>query len=79
MKSYPGAEDVNTKDCALEGSELFDSTKHKLNLPSGADCDFHQSDKVNYTILHSNTWTTRQCIKEPLNSALHNVAHITSV
>ena len=27
MKSYSGLEDLNTKDCALEGSELFGSTK----------------------------------------------------
>ena len=26
MKSYPGLEDLNTRDCALEGSELFGST-----------------------------------------------------
>ena len=25
MKSYPGLKDLNTKDCALEGSELFGS------------------------------------------------------
>ena len=23
MKSYPGLEDLNTTDCALEGSEFF--------------------------------------------------------
>ena len=55
MKAYPWAEDVNTRDCALEGSELFGSTKHKLNLPSGADCDSHQPDKVNYVIPRPNT------------------------
>ena len=33
MKSYPGAEDLNTKDCALKGSELFGSTKRKFDLP----------------------------------------------
>ena len=27
MKSYLGIEDLNTKDCALEGSELLGSTK----------------------------------------------------
>ena len=41
MKSYLGAEGANTRACALEGSELFGSTKRKLNLPPGADCDFH--------------------------------------
>ena len=41
MKSYPGVEGANTRDCALEGSELFGSTKKKLNLPPGVDCDSH--------------------------------------
>jgi hypothetical protein len=59
MKSYPWAEDVNTKDCALEGSELFGSTKRKFNLPPGADCGFHRPDKVNYFILRPNTRATR--------------------
>ena len=39
MKSYPELEDLNTKDCALEGSELFGSTKRKLDLPLDVDCD----------------------------------------
>ena len=29
MKSYSGLEDLNTEDCALEGSEFFGSTKTK--------------------------------------------------
>ena len=33
MKSYAGAEDLNTKDCALEGSQLFGSIKQKLDMP----------------------------------------------
>ena len=55
MKSYPGVEDANTRDCALEGSKLFGSTKRKFNLPPGANCDFHQPDKVNYSIPRPNT------------------------
>ena len=51
MKSYLGAEIAKTKDCALEGSELFGSTKRKLNL--------HQPDKVNYSIPRPNTRATR--------------------
>ena len=39
MKSYLGAEDLNTRDCALKGSELFGSTTRKLDLPSGVNCD----------------------------------------
>jgi hypothetical protein len=41
MKSYAGLEYLNTRDCALEGSELFGSTKQKLDLPHGVDCDSH--------------------------------------
>ena len=32
MKSYLGVEGTKTKDCALEGSELFRSTKQKINV-----------------------------------------------
>ena len=63
MKSYPGAKDVNTRYCALEGSELFGSTKRKSNLPPGADCDSHRLDKVNYFIPRSNTRVTHQRIE----------------
>lgn len=79
MKSYPGAEDVNTRDCALEGSKLFGSTKRKFNLPPGADCDSHRPDKVNYFIPRPNTQATRQYIEELLSSAIHDVAHTTSM
>ena len=41
MKSNLGAKVVNTRYCALEGSELFGSTKCKLNQPLGVDCDSH--------------------------------------
>ena len=77
MKSYPGAEDVNTRYCALEGSKFFGSTKCKLNLPPGVDCEFHRLDIVNYSILHPNTRTTCQRIKELLNFTVHGVAHTT--
>ena len=75
MKSYPRAKDVNNKDCALEGSELFGSTKHKFNLPPNVDYDSHQPDKVNYFIPRPNTHATRQCIEESLSSAVHGVSH----
>ena len=68
MKSYLGAK---TRDCALERSELFGSTRRKLNL--------HQPNKVNYSILCPNTRTTRQCIEEPLTFAEHDVVHTTSM
>ena len=63
LKSYPRAEDVNTKDCALEGSELFGSTKRKLNLPPGSDCDSHRPNIVNYSIPRPNIRAIRQRIE----------------
>ena len=79
MKSYPRAEDVNTRYCALEELELCSATKHKLNLPPGANCNFHRLDKVNYFILHPNTQATRQRIEESLNFAIYGVTHTISV
>lgn len=55
MKSYPEVENLNTKDCALEGTKLFGSNKWKLHFPPGAECDSHQPNKVNYFILCPNT------------------------
>ena len=52
MESYPDTKDVNKKNCALEGSELFGSTNHIPNLPPGIDCDSHRPDKMNYSIPH---------------------------
>ena len=79
MKIYTGAKNVNIRNCALEGSELFGSTKRKLNLPPYVDCDSHQPDKVNYSIHRPNTRATRQLTEESLNSTMRCVAHITSV
>ena len=79
MKSYPGTKDLNTRDCALEGCELFGFTKRKLDLPPVADCNSHWLDKVNYSIPRPNTRVKRECIEESLNFAEHGVAHTTSV
>ena len=72
MKSYLGAKGANTIDCALEWSKLFGSTKRKLNLPSGVDCDSHRPDKVNYFV-HC------QCIEVSLTFVEHDVVHTTFV
>lgn len=79
MKSYPGAEALNAMHYALEGLELFGSAKQKLDLPPSADCDSHQSDKVNYYIPHPNTRAKRSFIQALLNSVEHDVAHTTSM
>ena len=72
--SYP-----NTRDCALEGLELFGSTKHKLDLPPGADCDTHRPDKVNYSIPRPNTQIKRSMHSGVFDFVEHDVAHTTSV
>ena len=79
MKSYPGFEDLNTRDCALEGFKLFRSTKRKLDLPPSMDCDSHRSDNMNYSIDRPNTRFKRACIEESLVFAKHGVAHTTSM
>lgn len=46
MVCFTRAKDLNTRDWALKGLELFGSTKQKLDLPSNVDCDLHQPNKV---------------------------------
>lgn len=79
MKSYLGAKDVNTRDCALEGFKLFGSTKRKLDLPHGADCDSHSMDKANDSIPHPSTKQLDKHREESLNSTKHGVAHTAYV
>ena len=50
-KSYWGAKNVNTKDCALKGSDLCDSTKQKRHVAPNADCNSHRPNKVQ--LLHA--------------------------
>lgn len=78
MRSYPGAKDLNTRNCVLEGFELFGSTKRKLNLPSGFEYDYHHPYKVKYSIPHLNTSSTRACIEEPLIHDNSVVSHTTN-
>ena len=60
MKSYPMTKDVNTKDCTLEGAKLFGSTKCRLNLLLGTNCDSHQPEKMNYSIPRPTTRAAHQ-------------------
>jgi hypothetical protein len=79
MKPYPGLEYLNTRDCALEGSELFGTTKQNLDLPPGVNRDSHRPDKVKYPIHRPNARVRRACIEKSLVSAEHGVAHTTSM
>ena len=74
-----GLEELNTRDFALEGSELFGSTKRKFDLAPGVDCDSHRSDKVKYFIPRPNNRVRRTCIEESLIFVLYGVVHTTSV
>ena len=79
MKYFHGAKDLHTRDCTLEGSELFGSPKQKLDLLSNALCDSHWHDKVNYSIPRPNGCAKMTCIEESLNFAEHGMAHNTLV
>ena len=50
LSSFPGAEDLITKPRGLEGTEIFGSSKRKLDLPLGSHSDSHRQDKVNFSI-----------------------------
>ena len=79
MRSYPRAKGLNTRDCALEGSELFGSTKRKLDLPPGSEYDSHCPDKVNHSIPHPNIRSTRARIQESFKHDENVVSHTTNV
>ena len=79
MRSYHGAEDLNIRNCALEGSELFGSTKRKLVLLPKSEYDFHCPDKVNYSNPHPNTRSTRARIDESFKHDENLVSHTTNV
>lgn len=79
MKFFHGAKDLMSRYCGLKGLELFGSTKRKLDLPPGVDCESHQLVKVNYSIPCPKGHAKRACIEEALNSRCHGVAHTTSI
>ncbi len=80
MKTFPGAEDFPIHDTPLEGSEIFGSTKRKLNMPIGSQFDSHRPDKVNYSIPRLNTRSTRQRIEESLKEIeVPDIVHTTWV
>ena len=79
MRSYPRAEDLNTRNRALEGFELFASTKRKLDLPLGFECDSPQPDKVSHFIPRPNRKYTRACIEKSLTLDVNVVTHNINV
>ena len=53
--------------------------KSTLLCPKIADCDSYRPDKVNSSIHSPNTRAICQSIKKSLSSAIHGVAHTTSI
>ena len=68
IRSYARVKDLNTKTYALKGSEMFGSTKRKLNLPPGSKYDSHCPDKVTYFI--------PALTKDPLGHILKSPSHM---
>lgn len=79
MKSYSRANDVNNKDCALEGPSCQGPPNKNSTLPLGVDCNSHQPNKENYSILRPNTHTTCQHIEKSLGFAKRGMDHTTFV
>ena len=76
LSSFPGAQDLMTKPRGLEGAEIFGSSKRKLDLPLGSHSDSH---KVNFSIPHMSTRSTKARIEEALSDPVHAVQHTTCV
>jgi hypothetical protein len=79
MNLFLGVEDLNTRSCHLEDTKIFGSTKRKLDLPPDSEHDSHHPNKVNYSILHMNTRSTRARMEGALSNPSHGIAHTTSI
>lgn len=63
----------------LQGSELFGSTKRKLDLPPRHEYDSHHPDKVNYSIPHPNNKRMLACIEESFKHDESVGSHTTNI
>ena len=79
LSSFPGAQDLITKPRGLEGTEIFGSSKRKLDLPPRSHSDSHRQDKVNFSIPRMSTRSTKGRIEEALSDPVHAVQHTTCV
>ena len=79
LSSFPGAEDLITKPRGLVGTEIFGSSKRKLDLSLGSHSDSHRQDKVNFSIPRMSTRSTKARIEEALSDPVHAVQHTTCV
>ena len=79
MRLYPRQEDLHTRNCAMEGSELFGSMKRKVDLLPGSEYDSHHPNKVNHSIPHPNTRSTRACIHESFKHDENVVSHTNTM
>ena len=79
LSSFPRAQDLITKPRGLEGTEIFGSSKRKLDLPPGSHSDSHWHDKVNFSIPRMSTRSTKACIEEAFSDPVHAVQHTTCI
>ena len=68
MRAYPRENDLNTRNYALEGSNVFESINRNMDLPLRFKYDYHPLDKVNYSIPHPK--------QNPLRHALRSSSHV---
>ena len=79
-KSFWGEEYLNTKECTLKGSKLFNSEKRKLDIPPWSKDESPCLDKLKDSITYPNARSMRAHIKESLK--LYDnivVANISSI
>ena len=79
LSSFPGAQDLITKPHGLEDTEIFGSSKRKLDLPPGSHSDSHQQNKVTFSIPSISTRSTKARIEEALSNPIHAIQHTTCV
>ena len=76
---FLGTEDLITKPFGLEGVEIFGSSKRKFNLPPGSHSNSHRQDKVNFSIPHMSTRSTRARIEATLSNSIHALQYTTCI
>lgn len=79
MRSHNGVEDLVTRTCEIGGSELFGSTKMKLNLPPRSKYNSHHLVKVRYSIPHPTLRSTKACFEESFKHDENVISHTTNI
>lgn len=79
MRIDPRVEDLNTRNCTLEGFKLFWINQEEIGVASMIWVCFHRLDKVNYTIPKSKTKSSRAHIEEFFTYVENVVSYTTNV